>query len=159
MLSLILLVMGGAGLLGTCLIGLVLRTRLYSLLVVMPLAMAAIAVALTLFGDSPFASTVTARRVGPDRHGGAGRLVDVAEQGRSRRCRGGGGLMVAVIQLAIALGATAGGVIYDASGYRSTFPVSAAALCVSAFLTAAASRQEPANSRRLVSPLRKASRP
>src|SRR5436309_15406034 len=46
----------------------------------------------------------------------------------------GGGLMVAVIQLAIALGATAGGVVYDTSGYRSTFALSAAALCASALL-------------------------
>ena len=37
--------------------------------------------------------------------------------------------MVAVIQLAVALGATLGGFIYDTSGYRSTFAVSAATLC------------------------------
>jgi predicted MFS family arabinose efflux permease len=42
--------------------------------------------------------------------------------------------MVAVIQLAIAFGATAGGLVYDMSGYRSTFAVSAAALCASALL-------------------------
>ena len=35
---------------------------------------------------------------------------------------------------AIALGATAGGVVYDASGYRSTFALGAAALCASALL-------------------------
>jgi predicted MFS family arabinose efflux permease len=46
----------------------------------------------------------------------------------------GGGLMVAVIQLAIAFGATLGGVIYDASGYRSTFVVSGVVLCASALL-------------------------
>jgi predicted MFS family arabinose efflux permease len=46
----------------------------------------------------------------------------------------GGGLMVAVIQLAIALGATIGGVLYDMSGHQSTFAVSAAALCGSALL-------------------------
>lgn len=44
--------------------------------------------------------------------------------------------MVAVVQLAIALGATAGGIIYDRSGYESTFAVSAAALCASALLAA-----------------------
>jgi predicted MFS family arabinose efflux permease len=53
----------------------------------------------------------------------------------------GGGLMVAVIQLAIALGATAGGVVYDASGYRSTFALSAAALCASALVVAWMSRR------------------
>ena len=46
----------------------------------------------------------------------------------------GGGLMVAVIQLAITLGATAGGVVYDASGYRSTFALSAAVLALSALV-------------------------
>jgi predicted MFS family arabinose efflux permease len=53
----------------------------------------------------------------------------------------GGGLMVAVIQLAIALGATVGGFIYDMSGYRSTFTVSAAVLCASALLAAMGSRE------------------
>jgi predicted MFS family arabinose efflux permease len=49
--------------------------------------------------------------------------------------------MVAVVQLAIALGATAGGFVYDLSGYRSTFALSAAALCVSALVAAVAWRQ------------------
>jgi predicted MFS family arabinose efflux permease len=53
----------------------------------------------------------------------------------------GGGLMVAVIQLAIALGATAGGMIYDRSGYGTTFAVSAAALCASALLAGMGWRQ------------------
>ena len=44
-LSVMLLILGGAGLLGTYLIGFLLRTRLYSLLIAMPVAMAAIAVA------------------------------------------------------------------------------------------------------------------
>src|SRR5829696_1269312 len=55
-LSLILLVIGGAGILGTYLIGLLLKTRLYSLLIILPLLMAAIAFALTLLGYSPFAT-------------------------------------------------------------------------------------------------------
>ena len=54
-LSLILLITGGAGLLGTWLIGFALRTRLYSLLVVMPVLMAAIAVALIVLGRTPLA--------------------------------------------------------------------------------------------------------
>jgi predicted MFS family arabinose efflux permease len=53
----------------------------------------------------------------------------------------GGGLMVAVIQLAITLGATIGGVVYDISGYRSTFAVAAAVLCASAVLAATTWRQ------------------
>lgn len=46
----------------------------------------------------------------------------------------GGGLMVAVVQLAITLGATVGGLVYDLKGYQSTFGVSAAILCASAVL-------------------------
>ena len=52
----------------------------------------------------------------------------------------GGGLMVAVIQFAIALGSTVGGVLFDASGYRSTFTASAALLLIGAFLTFQTSR-------------------
>jgi predicted MFS family arabinose efflux permease len=40
----------------------------------------------------------------------------------------GGGLMVAAIQLAITLGATIGGLLFDMSGYQSTFGTSAAML-------------------------------
>jgi predicted MFS family arabinose efflux permease len=36
----------------------------------------------------------------------------------------GGGLMVAVIQLSIALGSTAGGLVFDSLGWRSTFALS-----------------------------------
>jgi predicted MFS family arabinose efflux permease len=133
-LSLLLLITGGAGLLGTYLIGLALRTRLYSLLISMPLVMAAIAVALTVFGGAT--STVAVLLAGWGLIGTAAPvgwwtwlskvLPDDVEAG--------GGLMVAVIQFAIALGATAGGFVYDASGYRSTFALAAAALCASALL-------------------------
>jgi predicted MFS family arabinose efflux permease len=133
-LSLLLLVTGVAGLLGTWLIGRVLRTRLYSLLIAMPLAMAAIAVALTVLGASPIAVGVLLA--------GWGLIGTAAPVGwwtwlskvLPDDAEAGGGLMVAVVQLAIALGATAGGVLYDRSGYESTFALSAAALCASALL-------------------------
>ncbi|KAI3606889.1 hypothetical protein D8I24_1925 [Cupriavidus necator H850] len=51
-----------------------------------------------------------------------------------------GGSMVAVIQLAIALGSTLGGLLFDISGYQTTFVASAALLLVAAFLTFLASR-------------------
>lgn len=47
----------------------------------------------------------------------------------------GGGLMVAVVQLAIALGSTVGGILFDHSGYQATFVFSAIILMISAFLT------------------------
>jgi predicted MFS family arabinose efflux permease len=135
-LSLLLLATGGAGLIGTWLIGRLLRTRLYGLLVAMPVAMAAIAVALTVLGGAPLA--VAALLAG---WGLIGTAAPVAWWTWLSRvlpddAEAGGGLMVAVIQLAIALGATAGGVVYDARGYVGTFALSAAALCASALLAA-----------------------
>ncbi|MNR58645.1 Purine ribonucleoside efflux pump NepI [compost metagenome] len=53
----------------------------------------------------------------------------------------GGGLMVAVIQLAIALGSTIGGLLFDGGGYQATFVASAAVLVLAAFLTFLASRR------------------
>lgn len=50
--------------------------------------------------------------------------------------------MVAVIQLAIALGSTIGGMLFDGSGYQGTFVVSAAVLLLGAFLTLLASRSQ-----------------
>jgi predicted MFS family arabinose efflux permease len=46
----------------------------------------------------------------------------------------GGGLMVAAIQLAITLGATVGGFLFDMSGYQSTFAASAAMLVAAGLL-------------------------
>lgn len=129
--SALLLVMGVAGLIGTSLIGLVIRQRLYTFLVVMPLSMAAMAVALTAFGASLGATAAlmflwgfigTAAPVGWWTWLSSA-LPDDAEAG--------GGLMVAVVQLAITAGAAGGGVLFDSSGYRATFLFSAAILALS----------------------------
>ena len=52
----------------------------------------------------------------------------------------GGGLFVAMVQLSIALGSTVGGLLFDHSGYQSTFLLSAALLLISAGLTVIAAR-------------------
>ena len=52
----------------------------------------------------------------------------------------GGGLFVAMVQLSIALGSTVGGLLFDHSGYQSTFLFSAALLLISALLTVIAAR-------------------
>jgi predicted MFS family arabinose efflux permease len=128
-----LLIIGGAGL-----VGLALRTRLYSLLIGIPLAMAALAIALIVLGRSPFAAGSllalwgligTAAPVGWWTWMSK-ELPDDAEAG--------GGLLVAVVQLAIALGAAAGGWVFDASGYQATFSLSAGILFVAALLAFAA---------------------
>jgi predicted MFS family arabinose efflux permease len=140
-LSLLLLVSGGAGLLGTWLIGFALRTRLYSLLVVIPVVMAGIAAALVALGRVPLAVGTLL---------GAWGLVGTAapvawwtwvSKVLPDDAEAGGGLMVAVVQLAIALGATAGGVAWDASGHRSTFTLAAVALVASALIAALEARQ------------------
>jgi predicted MFS family arabinose efflux permease len=139
-LSLLLLITGGAGVVGTWLVGPVLRTRLRGVLIALPLAMAAVAVALTMLGGAVVTVAVLLAAWGL--------LATAAPVGwwtwlskvLPDDAEAGGGLMVAVIQLAIALGATLGGVLYDASGYRITFAVAAAALCASS-LVAAMSRK------------------
>jgi predicted MFS family arabinose efflux permease len=57
-----------------------------------------------------------------------------------RDAEAGGGLMVAVVQLAIMFGATVGGLAYDHSGYRATFHMSAAMLVLAAVFAALAAR-------------------
>jgi predicted MFS family arabinose efflux permease len=133
-LSAILLVLGVAGLLGTYLISFLLRRRLYALLIGMPVAMAALALGLIAFGASTIA--VTALLAGWGLIGTAAPvawwtwmskvLPDDAEAG--------GGLMVAVIQLAITAGASVGGLLFDHSGYQSAFAAAAVTLCGSALL-------------------------
>jgi predicted MFS family arabinose efflux permease len=140
LLSLMLLAIGLAGLLGTFLIGAFLKKGLYRTLIIIPLLMAAIALALVEFGSSASVTAVllglwglvaTAAPVGWWTWL-ARTLPDDAEAG--------GGLMVAIVQLAIASGATVGGVLFDLSGYRATFETSAAVLVVAAVLTILAAR-------------------
>jgi predicted MFS family arabinose efflux permease len=144
-LSVILLLMGVAGLLGTWLIGMALRTRLYSVLVALPLAMGGIALALAVFGT--MSVPVAILLAGWGLFGTAApvgwwtwlakALPDDAEAG--------GGLMVAVIQLAITVGAAIGGALYDSAGYRTTFTIAAFMLVGSAVSAGAAHRQQKRN--------------
>jgi predicted MFS family arabinose efflux permease len=139
-LSLLLLVMGVAGLAGTWLIGPLLRERLYSLLVISPVAMLAMAVALMATGRSAVAVGLLLAGWGL-----VGTAAPVAWWTWLSRvlpddAEAGGGLMVAVIQMAIALGATVGGILYDSHGYRSAFAASALALATSAVIAALARR-------------------
>jgi predicted MFS family arabinose efflux permease len=140
MLSLMLLVLGLAGLAGTFLIEAFLKNGLHRTLIVIPILMAVIALALVSFGSSAATTTVllglwglvaTAAPVGWWTWL-ARTLPDAAEAG--------GGLMVAIIQLAIASGATVGGLVFDFSGYRATFELSATLLGVAAFLAFLAAR-------------------
>jgi predicted MFS family arabinose efflux permease len=146
-LSLVLLTLGIAGFVGTTVIGRFLKIGFYGTLAIIPVLMAAIAVALMAVGTSVPATTVLL--------GIWGLVATAAPVGwwlwiaRSlpQDAEAGGGLMVAVVQLSIALGSTVGGLLFDASGYRSTFAFSAGLLLVGAFLvflTARADRTKSA---------------
>jgi predicted MFS family arabinose efflux permease len=133
-LSLLLLIVGGAGLLGTYLIGSLLKRHLQGLLITMPIAMAAIAVGLVSLGTSTPATAALLAGWGL-----IGTAAPVAwwtwlSRTLPGEAEAGGGLMVAAIQLAITAGAAVGGVLYDGGGHQSAFVVSAALLVGSALL-------------------------
>lgn len=133
-------VMGIAGFIGTVLISPVLKRGFYPTLIAIPLLMAAIAGALMLFGTW---SAVTVALLGL-----WGLVATAAPVGWwvwvpkafPKDAEAGGGLMVAVIQLSIALGSTLGGVLFDISGYQSAFSASVVLLLIAALLTFLTSR-------------------
>ncbi|MGO7860090.1 MFS transporter [Rhizobium ruizarguesonis] len=132
-LSLLLLIVGIAGFAGTMFIGQLLNKTLYGVLVFAPLSMALIAVALSLFGGWVFATALLLALWGLATSGPVGWGVWLTRS-MPRDAEAGGGLMVANIQLAITLGATTGGVLFDAFGYEATFLTSAGILVVGALL-------------------------
>jgi predicted MFS family arabinose efflux permease len=139
-LSFMLLGLGLAGFIGTFLIERFMGNGLYRTLTVIPLIMAAIALALVNFGESPVLTAVllglwglvaTAAPVGWWTWL-AQTLPDDAEAG--------GGMLVAIVQLAIAGGAIIGGLAFDLSGYKATFELSAAVLIAASALAWMAGR-------------------
>jgi predicted MFS family arabinose efflux permease len=139
-LSLMLLAIGVAGLAGTVLIGAFLKNGLYRTLVVTPLLMAAIAVALVWCGASVAATTALLALWGLTGTAAPVGWWTWLARTLPHDAESGGGLMVAVVQLAIALGATTGGLLYDLHGYRATFAMSAALLVCAAALAFVAGR-------------------
>lgn len=142
-LSLILLTIGVAGFIGTLIVSLFLQKSLFSTLAVIPFLMAAIAVALILTGQHVWlvmpllglwGLLATAAPTGWWTWV-ARTLPDDAERG--------GGLMVAVIQLSIALGSTLGGLAFDHAGWQSTFALSGGLLIAAAVATILTSRKTP----------------
>lgn len=141
-LSLILLVIGVAGFVGAALIGSILKRGIYRMLIAIPILMAVIA--LTLIPLGAYVAAVFALL------GLWGLVATSAPVGwwswvaetMPHDAEAGGGLMVAVIQLAIALGSTIGGLLFDSTGYRSTFVASAAMLLVAALLAVLTSRAQ-----------------
>lgn len=140
-LSLLLLGLGVAGFVGTTLIGGLLKDHLYPTLIAIPMLMAVVALALIFVGSSIEATAILLISWGLLGTSApvawwtwlAITLPDDAEAG--------GGLMVAIIQLAIAFGAVVGGLLFDATGYRATFGMSCGLLLAAAALALAVARQ------------------
>ncbi|WP_085716610.1 MFS transporter [Pseudomonas sp. B28(2017)] len=150
MLSLMLFVLGLAGLAGTFLIEPFLKKGLHRTLIGIPMLMAVIALALVSFGGTALSVTMLL--------GFWGLVATAAPVGwwtwlaktLPQEAEAGGGLMVAIIQFAIAAGATVGGIVFDLSGYQATFELSAALLVVAGALAVLAARgasQKPLFSR------------
>ncbi len=140
-LSLMLLGVGLGGLAGTSLIGFVLRRHLTAALIGLPGTVALIAVLLIGFGSSLCATAVLLVL-----WGFFSTPTPVAWNTWMARLVPGeleaaGGIQVALIQLAIAGGAFAGGVLFDIAGWWSTFLLAALLLAGSAAFGALAGRR------------------
>ena len=141
-LSLVLLDIGVAGFLGTALIGRFLDRGLYRTLVLIPLGMAAVALALGALGSALAMAFVLLGLWGFMATAAPVVWWSWLAKALPRDAEAGGGLMVAVIQLSIALGSTLGGVLWDASGHTATFGASAALLVLAALLARLTGRSQ-----------------
>lgn len=141
-LSWMLLAMGVAGFIGTTLVGGLLKRGLYQTLALIPLLMAAIALALIALGG--WAAMVLVLLIV------WGLAATAAPVGwwswlattLPRDAEAGGGLFVAVVQFAIALGSTLGGLLFDLQGHGATFAASAALLLLASLMVLATARAE-----------------
>jgi predicted MFS family arabinose efflux permease len=139
-LSILLLIIGVAGFAGTTLIGSFLKEGLYRTLAIIPALMAVIAVALLACGGSVGVVAILLGIWGlVATSAPVGWWVWLART-LPQDAEAGGGLIVAVVQLAIMSGATVGGILFDGSGYRATFGLSAAVLAIAAVLAVLAAR-------------------
>jgi len=142
LISSMLLALGIAGFVGTIVIGWLLKSHLYSLLVAIPAAMAAIAA--TLVGIDSTSLNVSLLLM---LWGLLGTAAPVGwwtwlSRTMPHEAEAGGGLMVAIIQLAIMSGAIVGGLLFDAWGFRGPFGFAAGLLVIATLLAIVTSRVE-----------------
>ncbi|MGV6481291.1 MFS transporter [Pantoea agglomerans] len=143
-LSLVLLTIGVAGFIGTLIIGAVLQRGFYLTLMIIPLIMALVALLLMVFGHHLW---LVAPLLGI-----WGLVATAAPTGWwawiartfPENAETGGGLMVAIVQLSIALGSTLGGLAFDHAGWQTTFAISATLLVTAAGLAMITARKESA---------------
>ena len=149
MLSSILLVIGIAALIGNSAIGRVVDNRLTAALVAAPAIMAIVAVLLATFGATLWMAAVLLAVWGLVSSAAVAWWTWVTRAAPDH-AEAGGGLMVAVIQLAITLGATVGGVIFDQLGPVPEFVGSAVILALAAVLAVLAGTVLPARFSRAI---------
>lgn len=138
--SLTLLIVGIGGFIGTLFINTFLAKGYYQTLITIPLLLAVVGILLIFFGSQPLIVIALL--------GIWGLIATAAPVGWwawipktfSEDAESAGGLMVAVIQLSIALGSTLGGLLFDSQGYQSAFSVSAILLLIAGVLTWRTSR-------------------
>jgi DHA1 family purine ribonucleoside efflux pump-like MFS transporter len=133
--SLALLALGVAGLIGTFIIGNLLKTKLFSLLIIIPFLMMFLAIGFILFGNSVTWVFILISLWGLFATSAPVAWWTWLSQTLPNDAEAGGGLMVAVIQLSITLGAALGGLLFDAYGYEITFVFSAIILSISAIIS------------------------
>ncbi|HGM7838004.1 MFS transporter [Serratia marcescens] len=140
--TLVLLVIGVAGFIGTTLIGRVLKRGFYSTLIAIPVLMAITALALIAFGSQVAIVMVLLGLWGLISTGAPVGWWAWVPRTFPQNAEAGGGLMVAMVQLSIALGSTVGGLLFDHHGYQSTFLASAAMLIIATVLIFLTSRAD-----------------
>lgn len=140
-LSLILLLMGISGFIGTVLIGVVLKKSVYPVLIAVPLLMAFLAFGLLMLGKWIVVSAIILTVWGLFATSAPVGWWTWLARMLPRDAEAGGGLMVAVVQLAITLGATSGGILFDRIGYQATFAASALVLVLAALSALLTMRQ------------------
>ncbi|APG86999.1 MFS family transporter protein (plasmid) [Sinorhizobium americanum CCGM7] len=143
-LSLLLLVMGATGFIGTMLIGAFLKHGMYRTLIAIPMLMAAIAVALVAVGGRVAAAALLLGIWGLFATSAPVGWWTWLSRTLPKDAEVGGGLMVAAIHLAITSGGTVGGFLFDMRGYQVTFGASAVLLMIAAALAVLTSREAQA---------------
>lgn len=139
-LSFSLLLLGAAGLVGTWLIGRLLAHRLFIWLVLIPLAMALIGGLLIVEGGSLWGTGLLLALWGLIATPAPVAWGLWLSRALPEEAETGGGLMVAVIQMAITLGASVGGELFDAVGWWSPFAFGVVVLLCSALFALLAAR-------------------
>ena len=140
MLTWMLLIVGLTGLIGTSFVSRFLDGRLHTTLVVIPAVMAAVAIAMAVFGGSTWITATLLALWGILSTAAPIAWSTWLTRTLPNDAEAGGGLMVAIIQLGITVGATVGGVLFDSLGGSVTFLSSAGILTLSGLVAFAAKK-------------------